>query len=68
MNVLYSSGSLPAQLAPCMQPMRAYKGDYLIRQGEINDDLFFLLQVTHLSPDGGNGRNISEDHCPLTDH
>ena len=37
-------GSFFAQLAPCMQPMRACKGDYLIRQGELNDDLFFLLQ------------------------
>ena len=38
-------GSFFAQLAPCMQPRRGAKGDTLIRQGETNDDLYFLLQV-----------------------
>ncbi|KAL1515399.1 hypothetical protein AB1Y20_002027 [Prymnesium parvum] len=37
-------GAFFAHLAPRMQPVRRQKGYHLIRQGETNDDLFFLIQ------------------------
>ena len=39
-----SRGSFFSQLAPCMRPLAASAGDILIRQGEVNDDLFFLCE------------------------
>ena len=47
-----SRGSFFSQLAPCMRPLAASAGDILIRQGEVNDDLFFLCEgevCTYLS-------------------
>ena len=39
-----SRGAFFSQLAPCMRPLAASAGDFLIRQGEVNDDLYFLCE------------------------